>query len=474
MRITLLGHASILVELEGATCLMDPVFEDPFEEGTVVSCPRRHLEVDALPELDVLVVSHRHPDHFDLASLDRVPRDVEAVTPPDPLIVVALRKLGFANVHPVVPLAPILGPGFELFPTRSELTSIPEMGMVFHDGTGTFWNQVDTPLSGETIDSVRSRFGNIDVLFAMYASQNFEFFESRATGFPFDTHRRNLESVLRIDPAVVVPASAGFRFFGDHEWLNRFLFPISHERFVADLRALAPHVDARTMDPGDVLEVTSEDVLLHASASPAAHVDAHDTAHLAFDPTAPIPPLRDANPDGYDPAHLETLALEAVTRLGDWIVDPAAQTDRVVRAYRAHGVRYRIGLVFPDGSERRFDIDMMQNPPRLSEVHSRAPEPDLVHRIAASALAGWAEHRRSFFSVRASSRRFGTLYRLRRDGANVTLEPRELPDLLMYHMLYVTEGSDTAALSEVEQQIAALRAPGDRGEEAPGPEPEDR
>jgi L-ascorbate metabolism protein UlaG (beta-lactamase superfamily) len=50
MRITLLGHAALLVELAGATCLMDPVFFDPFEEGAVVSCPRRttHHECSAM------------------------------------------------------------------------------------------------------------------------------------------------------------------------------------------------------------------------------------------------------------------------------------------------------------------------------------------------------------------------------------------------------------------------------------------
>ncbi len=37
MKVPLLGHASVLVEMEGAICLMDPVFFDPFEEGAVVS-----------------------------------------------------------------------------------------------------------------------------------------------------------------------------------------------------------------------------------------------------------------------------------------------------------------------------------------------------------------------------------------------------------------------------------------------------
>ena len=42
MRVTLLGHAAVLVELTGGTCLMGPVFFDPFEEGAVASCPRAH------------------------------------------------------------------------------------------------------------------------------------------------------------------------------------------------------------------------------------------------------------------------------------------------------------------------------------------------------------------------------------------------------------------------------------------------
>lgn len=458
MRITLLGHASVLVELDGATCLMDPVLADPFEEGTVVSCPGRAVDVDKLPEVDILVISHRHPDHFDVASLDLVARDVDAICPPDPLIVHALRELRFENVHPVVAMAPILGPGFELFPTRSELTSVPEMGMVFRDRSGTFWNQVDTLLSDETIDVVRDRFGTIDILFAMYASQNFEFFESRATGFPLETHKRNLETALRVDPAVVVPASAGFRFCDNHEWLNAFLFPISRERFVADLGRLAPQVDARLIDPGDVLEVTAGgEISLHAGASPVARTEALDTWRVAFDPTAPIPPLTDPNPDGYAPAQLERLAVEVVGGLGDWVTTPAGSDDRVVGAYRERRVRYRVGLVFPDGAERRFDLDFGADPAEFAEAGAEEREADLVHRIAASALAGWAEHSRSFFSVRAYSRRFGTVYALCHDNTPVALNAVTLPDLLMYYLVYVMEGSEVAALTEVEHQLSALR-----------------
>lgn len=44
------------------------------------------------------------------------------------------------------------------------------------------------------------------------------------------------------------------------------------------------------------------------------------------------------------------------------------------------------------------------------------PSADLVHRVAASALWGWIARRKSFFYVRAYSRRFATLYALERLG----------------------------------------------------------
>ena len=38
---TLIGHATCLIETGAGNLLTDPVFFDPFEEGTVVSCQRR-------------------------------------------------------------------------------------------------------------------------------------------------------------------------------------------------------------------------------------------------------------------------------------------------------------------------------------------------------------------------------------------------------------------------------------------------
>ncbi len=71
--------------------------------------------------------------------------------PTDSIIVYALRKLGFKHIHSVEPKSEIRSSDFELYPTRSEVGSVREFGMVFKDESGVFWNQIDTSLSATTI-----------------------------------------------------------------------------------------------------------------------------------------------------------------------------------------------------------------------------------------------------------------------------------------------------------------------------------
>ena len=74
MRATLVGHACWLIETTAGAILTDPVLFDPFEEGTVTSCPHREVAVDRLPNLSAIFISHRHLDHFDLPSLAALDR----------------------------------------------------------------------------------------------------------------------------------------------------------------------------------------------------------------------------------------------------------------------------------------------------------------------------------------------------------------------------------------------------------------
>nr|WP_294815519.1 MBL fold metallo-hydrolase [uncultured Sphingomonas sp.] len=74
MRVTWIGHATVLVQADGINILTDPVWSDhagPFGFG-----PRRvaapGVRFEDLPKIDLVLVSHNHYDHMDLATLKRL------------------------------------------------------------------------------------------------------------------------------------------------------------------------------------------------------------------------------------------------------------------------------------------------------------------------------------------------------------------------------------------------------------------
>ena len=89
---TYVGHATVLIELDGARLLTDPVLRD-----RVLHLRRAPTAVvPPLGELDAVLVSHAHWDHLDLGSLKRLGRDVRIVIPRGAGKLV--RRRGFADV----------------------------------------------------------------------------------------------------------------------------------------------------------------------------------------------------------------------------------------------------------------------------------------------------------------------------------------------------------------------------------------
>lgn len=77
-RLTWLGHASWLVQLDGRSFLIDPVFGRVFPRiPRVVPAP---LSPERLPKIDAVLISHSHYDHLDLPSVRKVNAEVVAGT----------------------------------------------------------------------------------------------------------------------------------------------------------------------------------------------------------------------------------------------------------------------------------------------------------------------------------------------------------------------------------------------------------
>jgi L-ascorbate metabolism protein UlaG (beta-lactamase superfamily) len=85
-RISYVGHASLLLQTAGINMLIDPVWSErvsPFRSVGPKRVNAPGIAYDALPPIDVVLVSHGHYDHLDLATLSRIARSHNArvITP---------------------------------------------------------------------------------------------------------------------------------------------------------------------------------------------------------------------------------------------------------------------------------------------------------------------------------------------------------------------------------------------------------
>ena len=99
--ITFIGNATVLLRYGGFTILTDPTFVHRHEKvdlGPGLSSTRLldpAMEVDDLPPLDLVLLSHFHGDHFDQVAQARLDRSLPVVTTPQARD--ELQSLGFSE-----------------------------------------------------------------------------------------------------------------------------------------------------------------------------------------------------------------------------------------------------------------------------------------------------------------------------------------------------------------------------------------
>ncbi|MFE2105787.1 MBL fold metallo-hydrolase [Kitasatospora sp. NPDC059463] len=79
--VTWYGHASALVEIEGSRVLLDPVWSERCSPAAQVGPRRLHpvpVELEELPQVDAVLISHDHYDHLDMATVRRLVRSQSA------------------------------------------------------------------------------------------------------------------------------------------------------------------------------------------------------------------------------------------------------------------------------------------------------------------------------------------------------------------------------------------------------------
>ena len=100
MKVTYVGHATLLLEVAGVRVLTDPNF-DPTLGRILPRVSAPGIALDDLPRLDALLVTHAHADHLSFDSLDRLPRDKPLFAPP--VVARWLRRLGYSHAVELEP-----------------------------------------------------------------------------------------------------------------------------------------------------------------------------------------------------------------------------------------------------------------------------------------------------------------------------------------------------------------------------------
>jgi len=100
LRVTYIGHATLLIEVGGKKILTDPNF-DPALGRLLPRVSAPGIALAALPKLDAILVTHAHADHLSFDSLDALPDDIPLFAPP--VIARWLDKQGYSHAVPVAP-----------------------------------------------------------------------------------------------------------------------------------------------------------------------------------------------------------------------------------------------------------------------------------------------------------------------------------------------------------------------------------
>jgi L-ascorbate metabolism protein UlaG (beta-lactamase superfamily) len=245
LRITWIGHSTVLLELDGVRLLTDPVLRKSIVHVRRVAGP---VDVDALGELDAALVSHLHYDHLDMRSLRRLGRSLRVVAPAGSGSL--LRRSGLADVTELdvgdtveIGAVTIEATHAEHDGRRGPFGRAPALGYLV-TGSARVYFAGDTDL----FDGMESLSPDLDVALLPIAGWG----PSLPPGH-LDPEGA-AQALVRLRPRVAVPIHWGtYRRIGlprDPELLRE-----PAESFARHAAELAPQVDVRILPVGGSLEL---------------------------------------------------------------------------------------------------------------------------------------------------------------------------------------------------------------------------
>jgi UDP-MurNAc hydroxylase len=349
MKVVTIGHACWLVETPDSKILFDPLLYDPNQADCYENHPTRRLDIERLHGIDVIAVSHRHIDHFDVRSLCALPRMADVLCPPDSLITRTLESIGFSRLDVLADWKSLHYGKTTIVPTPS-LNPIPEFGFVISDGTSTIWNQVDTQVAPETAADVYRRFGRLDIVIAPWQPLlELKFQLNEGTAFPHQSYAELLARARNCESRALIPGASGFRYGSRSAWLNRISFPVSRDRFLDDLQHGSPEGSTTffKVDPGDEVVCDGSELCIHPQQSCFVSSFEDQDSLIAFCPVDPFQNLfRDSQALSVDECGMSAV----IDDLDEFVQRGIGDKASLLSAYGKWRVLYQLIVCFQAGN----------------------------------------------------------------------------------------------------------------------------
>lgn len=441
IKTTLVGHACLLIQSKETTILTDPVWFDYLWEEINTLCPSIVLEKDKVPPLDVLNISHRHQDHFDVRTLAYLVKNKRILTPDtlvfapqDNLLLDILNELEFKNIRIVADFEPIKVKDVTITPTpsRNQLSTsedpFPEHGLLVNDGEVTIWNQVDSLVNPDIIQHIIELHGQIDFFHSRFVpliEGNFSY--NKPITLPIDEYCTFLNVVKALAPRFVVPGSAAFRYRDELTFLNQYSFPTTQDQFLRDLEAFCPEVSRAPFFSGDIAHISKDEIYIEKQASDFVRIKEDNSQLITFKPNSEVPAIKTQTTD---PEEYQREIKVVDDFIEKCFLERILKSD-LLKGWQHWQIVYQLE-VFGQNGPQAWTIDFGQ--PKQPQLHKgEVGKINLYEGISSSELCDLIEGNAAwdYISLCGNYRTFNNIYRISNgrvelppaDKSNYALEP---------------------------------------------------
>ncbi|MBC8954003.1 MBL fold metallo-hydrolase [Xenorhabdus sp. PB62.4] len=413
MKWTYLGHACYFIETSDLTILIDPLLTSVFQAGTAQVCPDRLINIEQIPKIDVIIITHQHPGHFEPESLSMLNRDALVIYPPLPSVKLCLNMLGFSNTQIAETGDRIEISSLKILFTGEQEHADFEFGCTVKDEQNVVSFTGDSHLDIREVRRIKTFCKQVPVLIGGYPDVQHRFLTYWDLDFPSTDIEKRLTGIKTLAPLMFSPNCSGMKYIEKYDWANYYSFPMHPKDFIEEIKPYLLGIEMVSLLPGDVISVVNGIPNLDTQASPIVK-SIGDFDRPRVDPTKNLPLLLDDDPKCVGANNLEKAVFDWLkNKLTPWLEMQKKLTDGPISKLCKQQVQYGIEIILPSNISREYVIEFSQSGITL-EKHSlkSLPYASLHIRICASALLACEAGEIPYFVLYFNSRVYSTLHRI--------------------------------------------------------------